>query len=114
MKDVADSQRPQRQRNPLAYLQEYEVNLDDNINDDGELIHNAFIADLEPVTLKEAIKNQKWEKSMREELDAIERNNTWALTDLPQGHKAIDVKWVFKTKLGADGAVERYKARLRI
>lgn len=49
---------------------------------------------------------------MHEELEAIERNNTWILTDLPQGHKAIDVKWIFKTKMTANGVVERYKSRL--
>lgn len=73
MEHTTDLQRPQRQWKPAAYLQEYEVNLDDNVNDDGELIHNAFIADLEPVTLKETIQNSKWEMAMREELDAIEK-----------------------------------------
>jgi len=36
---------------------------------------------------------------MNEELMAIEKNNTWQLTDLPKGHKAIDVKWVYKIKV---------------
>ena len=33
------------------------------------------------------------------EIEAIERNGTWELTDLPKGMKKIGVKWVFKTKL---------------
>ena len=36
---------------------------------------------------------------MNMEIDAIERNETWELTDLPKGMKKIGVKWVFKTKL---------------
>lgn len=93
-------------------LQDYEVKLDDSVNDDGELVHFAFFADLELVTLEKVLQNPKWMRSMHEELEAIERNNTWILTDLPQGHKAIDVKWIFKTKMAANGVVERYKSRL--
>lgn len=43
---------------------------------------------------------------------AIERNNTWELTDLPRGHKTIGVKWVYKRKLKENGEVDKYKARL--
>ncbi|KAL3525998.1 hypothetical protein ACH5RR_014370 [Cinchona calisaya] len=46
------------------------------------------------------------------EVDAIERNGTWELTDLPNGHKIIGVKWVFKTKLKENGGVDKYKGRL--
>ena len=49
---------------------------------------------------------------MGEEIDSIERNNTWDLVDLPEGKNNIGVKWVYKTKLNADGEVEKYKARL--
>jgi hypothetical protein len=49
---------------------------------------------------------------MDEEIDSIERNNTWDLVNLPEGKKSIGVKWVYKTKLNADGEVEKYKARL--
>jgi hypothetical protein len=49
---------------------------------------------------------------MDDEIDAIEINNTWELTNLPKGHKTIDVKWVFKTKLTENGEVDKYKARL--
>jgi len=30
----------------------------------------------------------------------------------PEGYKVVDCKWVFKTKLGSNGQVERYKACL--
>ena len=49
---------------------------------------------------------------MREEFEAIERNKTWVLIDLPEGHKEIDVKLIFKTIMEAYGVVERYKSRL--
>ncbi|MCH80759.1 copia-type polyprotein, partial [Trifolium medium] len=44
---------------------------------------------------------KKWKKAMEEELNAIERNQTWELVKLPAEKKAITVKWVF-IKLNPD------------
>ncbi|KAJ6999979.1 hypothetical protein NC653_010672 [Populus alba x Populus x berolinensis] len=49
---------------------------------------------------------------MDEEIHAIDKNDTWKLTDLPENKKAIGVKWVYKTKKNAKGEVQRYKASL--
>ena len=49
---------------------------------------------------------------MDKKIDSIERNDTWELCDLPNGHKIIGVKWVFKTKLKENGEMDKYKARL--
>jgi hypothetical protein len=49
---------------------------------------------------------------MNSEIEAIERNNTWELTELPIGSRVIGVKWVYKTKLNEKGEVDKYKARL--
>jgi len=49
---------------------------------------------------------------MDEEIKMIDRNNTWELTEFPEGSQTIGVKWVFKKKLSAQGEIERYKARL--
>ncbi|KAL2240879.1 UNVERIFIED_CONTAM: UDP-glycosyltransferase 1 [Sesamum indicum] len=54
----------------------------------------------------------EWRDAMDVELQAPESNNTWRLSVLPSGKRAIGCKWVFKTKLRADGTVERYMARL--
>lgn len=74
--------------------------------------HFALFANCDPITFEEAVKQSKWRKPMNEELAAIERNNTWKLTELPKGQKTIDVKWIFKTKLKENGEVDKYKARL--
>jgi hypothetical protein len=34
------------------------------------------------------------------------------LTTLLEGHNAIGVKWIFKTKRNAEGEIEKHKARL--
>ena len=42
----------------------------------------------------------------------LKKNKTWELVEPPEGCKPIDVKWVYKKKLNAQGEVERYMARL--
>ncbi|KAH9672047.1 hypothetical protein KPL70_017573 [Citrus sinensis] len=49
---------------------------------------------------------------MDEEIKAIVKNDTWELTTLLKGHKAIGVKWVYKTKRNVRGEIERHKAKL--
>ena len=49
---------------------------------------------------------------MKAEIDSINKNNTWKLTTLPKDHKAIGLKWVFKTKRDANGEIVKHKARL--
>lgn len=66
----------------------------------------------EPVTYQEAVKEKAWRSAMKEEINAIERNDTWVLTDLPEGQKPIDLKWVYKLKKDTDGKVIKHKARL--
>lgn len=41
-------------------------------------------------------------------MDSIIQNNTWVLTDLPPGNKAIGCKCVFKRKLKPDGTIDKY------
>ncbi|CAL5423091.1 unnamed protein product [Camellia sinensis] len=66
----------------------------------------------DPVIFNNAVQDPKWQQAMDEEIHAIEKNNTWELTNIPKGHKSIDVKWVYKTKLNAQSKIEKYKARL--
>ncbi|CAI7794333.1 unnamed protein product [Closterium sp. NIES-54] len=55
---------------------------------------------------------EEWKKAMESELKSIEENGTWELVELPEGHKAITSKWLFKIKSDADGKIERYMSRL--
>nr|GEU50924.1 hypothetical protein [Tanacetum cinerariifolium] len=67
-----------------------------------------------PNTPSDAVSDPKWVEAMEKELKTLEINNTWQLTELPEGHKAISSKWVYKIKYFPNGKVERYKARLVI
>ena len=53
---------------------------------------------LEPTSIKEALMTPGWLNAMKSEFEALERNNTWTLVDLPSGCKPIGGKWVFKSK----------------
>jgi hypothetical protein len=79
----------------------------------------SFVAlisnDGEPSCYQEVMdgtESAKWKITMKEEMDALERNKTWDLVELPEGRKVVGCKWVYKLKKGVDDKVERYKARL--
>jgi hypothetical protein len=43
---------------------------------------------------------------------SVEENQTWELTDLPEGKKAVGCKWVFTLKQSTEGKIERYNAKM--
>ena len=49
---------------------------------------------------------------MEVEMDALQKNETWELVDLPSGKKPMGCKWVFVVKFKGDGSLKRYKTRL--
>uniref|UniRef100_A0A2N9F1L6 CCHC-type domain-containing protein n=1 Tax=Fagus sylvatica TaxID=28930 RepID=A0A2N9F1L6_FAGSY len=73
---------------------------------------HALTSSVEPSCYSTALCHSHWHEAMSNELRALEANSTWTLEPLPPGKKPIGCKWVFKTKLKADGSIERYKARL--
>ena len=42
---------------------------------------------------------------MDEEIECIEKNQTWELVDVPKVKDAISVKWIYKTNQDGDGNV---------
>jgi hypothetical protein len=67
---------------------------------------------LGPKNFNEPSKDEHWVKSMNDELDQIEKNNTWEMVHRPKGKNIIGSKWIFKNKLNEQGQVVRNKARL--
>eukprot|EP00253_Pinus_taeda_P016700 PITA_16700 len=66
----------------------------------------------DPIHFEDAVKEEKWVATMEEEIEAIERNDTFEFVSLPEGKHVIGVKWVYKTKSNIEGKIERHKARL--
>ena len=68
----------------------------------------------EPESFDEALQVEdsiKWEQAMDAEMRSLENNDTWVLTELPAGKRALLNKWVFRIKIEPDGK-RRFKARL--
>jgi transposase InsO family protein len=79
--------------------------------------YKSFIAALDstdsiPHNWQEAKQHPKWWAAMVEEMEALDKNNTWVITKLPANKKVVGCKWVFTIKQTPEGKVERYKARL--
>ena len=106
--DAAEQTLRRARRRP-AWMTDYKVTRID-VNED--VSHFALFANCNPITFENAVKEEKWRKAMDDEIDAIERNGTWELSDLPKRQKTIGVKWVYKAKLKKDGEIDKYKERL--
>ncbi|KAL0287599.1 UNVERIFIED_CONTAM: Retrovirus-related Pol polyprotein from transposon RE2 [Sesamum radiatum] len=66
-------------------------------------------------TYGEAMSNidlDKWLEAMQSEMDSMGSNQIWTLVDPPKGVRPVGCKWVCKRKLGADGEVIAFKAKL--
>jgi hypothetical protein len=79
---------------PEMVVHDFEVEL--------HLVHE----DDEPRSFAEAEGDVAWRAAMQQE------NRTWELVDLPAGHCAITLKWVYKLKKDEARAMIKHKARL--
>jgi hypothetical protein len=75
-------------------------------------MHLALSSMIEPNCFEETSKDEFWNKAMDEELDQIEKNDTWELVPRPKNNNVIGTKWVFRNKLNEYGHVTRNKAKL--
>ena len=51
-------------------------------------------------------------EAVLEEIRALEKNETWDITDLPLGKSPMGCKSVFTVKYREDGKIDRFKVRL--
>jgi Reverse transcriptase (RNA-dependent DNA polymerase) len=54
----------------------------------------------------------KWQHTIEHEIETLERAGTWDTVPCPEGKNVVGSKWVFRLKRKADGAIDKYKARL--
>ena len=75
-------------------------------------MHLTLLFTIEPNSFEEANNDEFWNKAMDEELDRINKNDTWELVPRPKNKNVIGTKWVFRNKLNEYGHVTRNKDRL--
>ncbi|RVX07414.1 Retrovirus-related Pol polyprotein from transposon RE1 [Vitis vinifera] len=59
--------------------------------------YRAFATSLDdtqvPNTIQEAFKISEWKKAVQDEIDALEKNGTWTITDLPVGKRPVGANY---------------------
>jgi hypothetical protein len=66
-----------------------------------------------PATYVEAMmdpNSEKWQVTMRSEIDSMGENQVWSLVDPPDGVRPIECKWIYKKNKYMDENVHIYKA----
>ena len=56
--------------------------------------------------------SDEWFNAMQDELESLQKCQTWTLVPLLKQRKAIDNRWVIVKKMNPQNEVLRYKARL--
>ncbi|GKB14076.1 ribonuclease H-like domain-containing protein [Tanacetum coccineum] len=102
----------------VATQNEGVATLEENVFSEGNLDQNPSSSQgvqnvrREPKSYFEASKYPHWTDAMNQEMDALLRNGTWKIVELPEGRKSIGCKWIYKIKFRSSGEIDRYKARL--
>lgn len=110
---------PRRETRPPKYLNDYETCYETNVDDDHDhedctnydYCYKMLFS--VPKTYKEAIKSPEsvsWKEAMDEEINCLKENETFTLTELPEGRNAVGGRWVYTMKEDSNGS-KSYKAR---
>ncbi|XP_075483619.1 uncharacterized protein LOC142523772 [Primulina tabacum] len=78
----------------------------------NEFMHAAFVSQIEPKKIDDALLDTNWIEAMQEELNQFERSKVWHLVPRPNNTHVIGTRWVFRNKMDENGLIIRNKARL--
>ena len=86
------------------------------MEDDDQVLRNidyCYKSFAFPQTYQEAMESPEssnWKAAMEEEMNSLTENNTFTLSDLPEGKNAVGGRWVYTIKESSTGA-KTFKAR---
>jgi len=72
----------------------------------------AFVSQVEPKSVSEALEDSNWINAMREELNQFKRNEVWTLVPRSKEMNVIGTKWVFRNKIDEQCVIVTNKAWL--
>lgn len=79
----------ERVRRPPMWMQDYVTR--EGLSEDEDLsadeANMALVVSTDPLHFEEIVKNENWRLVMDREINSIEKNKTWILTELPVGAK---------------------------
>lgn len=92
--------RSNRMRRKMTHLQDYYTynvtQLQENISTRHYNLLSHIYLNHEPGNYEEAKDIKQWVDAMEEELQALKSNDTWDVTELPKGKKAVGCWWTYK------------------
>ncbi|KAI3762817.1 hypothetical protein L1987_53258 [Smallanthus sonchifolius] len=106
---------------PNAGVQTRQITVTENTSLYAEILNTgimetclkaAFVSQIEPKNIKEALPDNCWIEAMQDELSQFRKLHVWDLVDLPRGVHPIETRWVFKCKTDDRHVVVKNKARL--
>ena len=103
----SERRNPKRDRKLPKYLQDYVV--DPDVDCVNFCCNTVYV----PQTYAQAMScsdKEKWERAMREEMEALNDNKTYDLCTLPSDKNLVGGRWVYSIKTDLNGG-QRYKAR---
>ena len=107
-----ESRYPVRDRKPPKHLGDFITNIEDN-DQVLSTIDYCYKAFMYPQSFKEAVESSEsdnWMIAMKEEMISLTENDTFTLTHLPEGRKAVGGHWVYTNKENPNDS-QTYKAR---
>ena len=69
----------------------------------------AFISQIEPKNIKDAIVDENWMIAMQEELNQFEISKVWELVPRPSNQSVIRTRWVFRNEMDGNGIILEIK-----
>nr|KAJ0200496.1 hypothetical protein LSAT_V11C600308410 [Lactuca sativa] len=113
---VPELRKSTRARKAKSFGSDFELYLVEGTRNETICQHQyCFNIEEDPKTFSEAMGSRDvhfWKEAIQDEIDSIMHNNTWVLSVLPPGCKALGSKWTLKRKMKVDGTIDKYKARL--
>ncbi|KAI5317844.1 hypothetical protein L3X38_037551 [Prunus dulcis] len=73
---------------------------------------NQMCMAVTPSKVQDVLSDSKWATAMTEEMQALEKSQTWKLVQLPERKKLVGCIWVYTIKHKPYAFIDRYKARL--